>query len=261
MSDKAGAEGLFCWHELGTRDAAGAKKFYGELLGWNMSDQPMGDMGTYTLLRLGETDVGGLYEMAGPMFENVPPHWLGYVRVTSADDTANRCEKLGGAIVMAPMDVPDVGRVAVLKEPTGAHFAIFQPGSHRGDSFEPNAVGGFCWDELITRDTEAAGNFFTSLFGWSTNVQEMGGQQYTMFMQGDVPACGMMQMPEEFGDAPSHFLSYITVDDCDAKLKQAEGLGAKPCGGPMDVEGVGRFAVITDPTGATVSIIKLVARG
>src|SRR5262245_47846441 len=98
--------GEFCWYELGTTDAADAKKFYGSLFGWDMADQPMGELGTYTLVQKDERDHAGLYEMKGPMFEGVPPHWLVYVAVASANDAAAKAQSLGGSIVMQPMDVP-----------------------------------------------------------------------------------------------------------------------------------------------------------
>jgi len=115
-------------------------------------------------------------------------------------------------------------------------------------------AGQFCWNELVTSDTKAAGEFYTKLLGWSAIEQDMGEFKYTMFKAGDEDAGGMMAIQKEWGDVPPHWMSYILVDDVDASTKKAEELGAKVCVPPMDIPNVGRFSTITDPTGASVSL-------
>ena len=117
--------------------------------------------------------------------------------------------------------------------------------------------GHFCWNELATKDTAAATKFFTELLGWTAKVEQMGPTKYTMFKAGDTDAGGMLQMTEEWGDAPPHWMAYIAVDDVDASVKKVEELGGKVCVPPTDIPPVGRFCVITDPTGANVSLITL----
>lgn len=121
MSTPEYRQGEFCWFEHGTRDAAAAKAFYAALFGWTADDTPMpGGTGTYTMLRLGGKDVGGLYEMGGPEFEGVQPHWLSYVWVDDVDTTVAKVEGLGGKLMRPPMDVPGVGQMASVIDPTGA---------------------------------------------------------------------------------------------------------------------------------------------
>ncbi len=116
--------------------------------------------------------------------------------------------------------------------------------------------GHFSWNELATKDTKAAGDFYTKLLGWTTAEMDMGsGGKYTILKDGEAMVGGMMQMTEEWGDLPPHWMSYITVENVDESCKHVEKLGGKVCVPPTDIPEVGRFSVITDPTGGTVSLI------
>lgn len=123
---------------------------------------------------------------------------------------------------------------------------------------EPIAHGTICWAELGSTDVEAAKKFYTELLGWKLKGSEAAGMNYTEIVVGDKHIGGMYQITEECGgDRPSHWMSYVAVDDVDASAKRAEELGGKVCMPPMDIPNVGRFCVINDPTGATISLIKL----
>src|SRR5688500_16253497 len=118
---KRHAPGTFSWIELGTSDPAGAKKFYQSIFGWTAMDVPMGPEFVYTILQLEGQDVGALYKlMPDQVSMGVPPNWLSYVEVQSADDAAGKAKQLGGSVVVEPMDVPQSGRFAVIQDPQGA---------------------------------------------------------------------------------------------------------------------------------------------
>jgi predicted enzyme related to lactoylglutathione lyase len=117
--------------------------------------------------------------------------------------------------------------------------------------------GTFCWNELATKDAGAAAQFYTELLGWSANEQQMGPTKYTTFKAGDKEVGGMLQMTEEWGDMPPHWMAYIAVDDVDASAKKVEELGGKVCVPPTDIPSVGRFCVVNDPTGSAISLITL----
>ena len=120
------------------------------------------------------------------------------------------------------------------------------------------AHGTFCWNELVTRDTGKAKNFYSELIGWEATDSGMPGMDYSMFKAGDKEAGGMMAMPAEVPkEVPSHWMAYITVDDVDALAAKVPELGGTLLYGPEDVPNVGRFCTIQDPTGAVVSLIKL----
>jgi predicted enzyme related to lactoylglutathione lyase len=124
------APGSFCWIELATTDGEAAKKFYGELFGWEAQDNPMGPGMVYTMLKLNGKDVGALYEK-GEEMKQVPTHWASYVSVESADEIAAKAKSLGGAVIMEPFDVMEHGRMAVITDPTGAVFSIWQDKQHK----------------------------------------------------------------------------------------------------------------------------------
>ncbi len=114
--------------------------------------------------------------------------------------------------------------------------------------------GTFCWNELITNDVEKAGDFYTSLIGWEKATMP-GGMPYTLWKADGNDAGGMMARMPEMGDVPSHWMSYITVEDVDDLASKVEGLGGKVLCPPNDIPNVGRFTIIADPTGATVGLI------
>ena len=249
--------GTFCWVELGTSDSDAAKTFYSQLFGWTFIDNPMGDMGVYTMLQVDGKNIGGLYKLMPDMVaQGVPPHWLSYVSVASADESVEKAKAEGATIVNGPFDVSTAGRMAVIKDPTGAVFAIWEGKDTNGAAIY-NVPNTLCWNELGTNDTGRAGEFYSNLFGWSRDTQTFGPMEYTMFKNGDRGAGGMYQITPEMGPIPPHWLAYFAVDDCDAKVQKASELGARVMKPADDIPGVGRFAILIDPQGAAFAIIKL----
>ncbi len=249
------APGTFCWVELGTTDGEAAKKFYTALFGWGFVDIPMEQGGVYTMLTQEGREVGALYQMPSEMTsQGIPPNWLSYVLVKSADESAATAKSLGGTLFKEPFDVMDVGRMAVIQDPTGAVFAIWQAGTHKGSGITgvPNSL---CWNELTTSDVAKAGDFYTGLLGWGKNVQQMGDMTYTSFMSGERPAGGMYAPPP--AGVPPHWLAYFAVEDTDAMVKKANELGASTVMPPTDIPDTGRFAILEDPQGAAFALIKL----
>ncbi len=251
------APGTFCWVDLSTTDAEGAKAFYTKLFGWETVDAPAGPDMVYTMLKIGGKNVGGLYQMGQEQqSQGMPPHWLSYVSVADVEESAARAKSLGGQVLQEPMDVMDSGRMALVQDPIGAVLALWQPGEHQGADLA-NEPGSFTWNELATADTQKAGQFYTSLFDWSTQIQEMPETTYTTFLNGDRMNAGMLQMTEEWGDIPPHWMVYFAVADCDQSAEKAKDLGGQVHVPPTDIPPVGRFAVIQDPQGGLFTIIKL----
>jgi uncharacterized protein len=249
------APGSFCWVELGTTDQSEARKFYQALFGWDAAEQPMGPGGTYTLFRRAGRDVAAGYRLR-PDQKGVPPSWQVYVRVASADDAAGRARELGATVLAAPFDVFDAGRMALLQDPTGAVFAVWEPRRNNGLGIvdEP---GAFCWAELVAKDPAPAATFYKSLFGWGTR----GDPRYTEWTLGGRSIGGMIQIQKDWGEVPPHWLVYFQVEDCDRSVEKAKGMGAKVEMGPQDFPGVGRIALLSDPQGARFYVIKLTGVG
>lgn len=120
--------GAFHWNELRTRDVAAAKAFYADVAGWQAEDMPMpGGQGTYTIFNNADGPVGGMVDMTAMMPAEVPAHWAAFVAVDDVDGAVTAAEKGGGKILMPAFDVPDVGRIAIVEDPTGAAIGIMTP--------------------------------------------------------------------------------------------------------------------------------------
>jgi uncharacterized protein len=243
--------GDFCWNELHTPDGEGAKKFYTSLFGWANVDMPIPDGGVYVTLNKSGRAVGALYEN-----KTAHPAWLLYVWVTKVDEAAEKAKSLGGTLIQPPFDVMEVGRMAVVADPTGAHFALWETRGMSGFGVV-NEPGAFCWGELATTDTAAAERFYTALFGWTTKHSDGAGDMpYTELHLGDRGIGGMYAITPEMVGIPSNWSPYICVADTDATVDSAKAKGAQVMF-VKDIPHVGRFAMIIDPQGAMFSVIKL----
>lgn len=251
------APGTFCWVELATTDGEAAKKFYSGLFGWTPDDRPMGPGMVYTMLNLGGKNAGALYQMEPEkLAQGIPAHWMSYVSVASADETTAKAKELGATLLAGPFDVMTFGRMAVLQDPTGAVFSLWQPRDTAGAGVV-NAPNSFCWNELMTSDTTKDGDFYSGLFGWGRDTQNFGPLEYTMFANGGRAAGGMLKITPEMGKIPPNWVVYFAVDDCDAKTRKATELGASVMKPPADIPNIGRFSILTDPQGAAFALIKL----
>jgi predicted enzyme related to lactoylglutathione lyase len=250
--------GTFSWTDLATTDAAGAKKFYGELFGWTFDDMPAGPGMTYSMCKLGKETACALYEKGAEM-KDVPSHWAAYVTVDDIEATTRKAATLG-KVVKEPFDVMDVGRMSVVQDPSGAVLCLWQAVKHIGATVtkEPGAT---CWVELYTTNVDAAGKFYVQTIGWETSNFDMGPMgTYTLFSRAgegkDGQIGGMMAMPPDMKGVPSNWLVYFQSEDVDASVKKVEALGGKVVMPPMDIPNIGRFAIAQDPQGATFSIYK-----
>jgi uncharacterized protein len=238
------------WVDIGVHDIPAAIEFYGKVFGWKAEDQGP-DSGGYQMFTLRGKSVAGL----GPAQNPGPPYWTSYVTVSDLDETLLQVEKEGGAVIMPGMDVLTAGRMGIAADPTGAVFAMWQPGEHIGAQLV-NEHGTLCWNELSTRDTEKAKAFYTAL-GWNAQTDSEMGMEYTQFMVGDRSVAGMMAMnPDMPAEVPSHWMVYFAVDDADAAVERIKAAGGNTVTDLMDIS-VGRFAVVTDNQGAPFAVIKL----
>jgi uncharacterized protein len=252
------SKGAFSWPELATTDQKSSVAFYRGLFGWDVDEQPIGPTETYSMFKMRGKEVGASYTMRPEERQTgAPPHWNAYVTVSSADDAAKRAQELGGKVFAPAFDVMDVGRMAVLQDPTGAVFQVWEPKKHIGARIldEPGAL---CWTELSTRDTKGAESFYTQLFGWVAKRSNPGSpMEYTEFSVDGKPSIGMMPMPDHMpAQVPAYWMPYFQVTDCDSSASKAKELGGTLAVPPMDIPGTGRFAVVHDPQGATFAIFK-----
>lgn len=246
-------KGLFTWHELLTKDTEAAKAFYGAVVGWGTQAVPDPAM-AYTLWTNANGPVGGLMSLEAAQQPEGHAHWMGTISVADIDATFARAGELGATVHAPVHEIPNVGRFAVLADPTGAAFCVMQP-SDPGAPLDPRELGRFSWNELWTSDPEAAWAFYSGLFGWvETGTMEMGpGVTYRMF--GRTGEASMGGIAQKAPQAPaSAWLFYATVENADEAGERAKGLGAQIFMGPMDVPGGGRIVGGMDPQGAGFAI-------
>lgn len=248
-------QGTFSWADCITTDAATAKQFYMDLLGWEANDVPMGGGAMYTMYEQDGVIVAGL----GPMQQalqasGVPSHWANYISVDDVDALAEKVTELGGTVVAPPFDIFENGRMMTIQDPTGATVSFWQAKSHIG-AYMVNCPGAMMWNELSTRQVEAAQDFYGKLLGWTFETDETG---YTMIRNNGRPNGGLVRMDESYGDMPSAWTAYFHVADIEAAVKKVPELGGVVLndGAIMDAGAAGRFAMINDPSGAHVHIMQ-----
>lgn len=232
--------GTFCWVDLSTYDAEGARAFYGELLGWEFGDSELTG-GVYTVCLVGGDAVAAIVQQ-----DERPGHWNSYVTVASADETAAKAKGLGAAVIEEPFDVMKAGRLALFADPGGAVLCVWQPGEHTG-ARRVNDPGCFCLNQLNTHDPQRAAAFYGDLFDWEIrrNADEppYWGIENRGWLNG-----GIMQLPDD--GTPPHWLVYFTAEDLDASEGKVGDLGGTMVVPPTSVPPEGRILVARDPQGA-----------
>ncbi|MDX6643491.1 MAG: uncharacterized protein QOD76_1453 [Solirubrobacteraceae bacterium] len=243
--------GTFSWTDLTTTDQNGAKAFYGGLFGWEANDMPMGDDAVYSMMQLGGKDVAAIAPQQQQQRDaGVPPLWNSYVSVESADAAADRAKELGATVHAPPFDVFEAGRMAIIQDPQGAVFEVWEPRQHFGAQLV-NAPGALCWNELYSPDLDASSAFYSGLFGWTTQPFESSPDPYLIIQVGDRGNGGIRGLAEP--TMPPNWLVYFAVDDIDAGLAKVEELGGTKMMGPIDI-GIANIGVVQDPQGAVFAL-------
>ena len=253
MTSKGPWPGRFIWHDLVTKDAARAQTFYAQLFGWTFQESQMAGF-SYRMIMAGPGPIGGIMqEPSIPM-----AHWMPYVAVEDVDSAAKKCKELGGSVCVGPTDIPNTGRFAVIGDPQGGYLSIYR-GNEASQGFDPDqpVPGRVCWNELLTTDDKAACRFYADMFGWRDQPKDMGPMgTYHVQMLRDQQAGGIMRNPQPQPGMPPCWIAYFLAPDLDASARKAQALGATICIPPSPIPGIGRFAYLTDPTGAMFALFQ-----
>jgi len=263
--------GVPCWIDTSQPDPQAAVAFYGGLFGWEFEDQmPPDAPGNYFIARLRGGDVAAVSTPP----EGAPPMamWNTYIWVDSADDTAGKVRDAGGQVVTDPFDVMDAGRMAVVTDPEGAVFCLWQANQHKGAQIV-NEQGSLNFNGLNTRDLDGAKAFYGSVFGWDVLDLGGGGQMWQVPGYGDFlektdpglrkrmqeagappgfedVVAQITPIPDDQPDTPAHWSVTFGVDDAEATAAKARKLGGQVVVPPFDAPWV-RLTVLADPQGAT----------
>ncbi|MFI7498020.1 VOC family protein [Streptomyces sp. NPDC049687] len=246
-------EGTPCWADAMFSDVESAKNFYGDVLGWTFGEA-QSEYGNYTQAYVdGKAVAAVVPPMPGQEGQS---QWCLYFASPDAAATAAKIRAAGGEVLMEPMRVGEFGTMCLAREPSGAVFGVWQAGTHEG--FEAQAApGAYGWAEVFTREPERADRFFRAVFPYTARQMEDDAVDYRMFNVGDTTVLGRMKMTEEFPpEVPSYVNVYFVVSDVDDAVAKATKLGGVLRFGPTDSP-YGRFAALSDPQGASFSVIDI----
>jgi len=248
--------GRFVWHDLLTTDPETAAAFYTSVFGWGTAPYEIPGVTTLTVWTAGDVPVaspGRLENEPWTAAAGLGPHWLTYIGARDVDATVAHAERLGARVLAPALDLPSIGRYAVLADPQGAVFAAFRPAATVPDAPRPGSIE---WHELATTDPRAAFAFYSAVFGW---VEIGAGDDVVttlVFGRPNGPPLGVIRRigRDEHGPA---WLGYTTVGDVDRVADDATRGGGRVVAGPMDAPGGGgRIVVCEDPQGARFGALQ-----
>ncbi len=253
--DTAWPGGTPCWVDLGVDDIDRARAFYTGLFGWDIPPGPP-EAGGYSMCLHGGRPAAGIGPKMGP--PEMPSTWTTYLAADSLDDVAARITAAGGQLMVGPMDVMDVGRMAVAADPGGAAFGLWQARAHTGAQVA-NEPGSLCWNENMSRDFDGNKAFYHSVFGYDYDDMSGGGFSYATLKLGDDIVGGIGGLPADVpAEVPAHWSTYFAVADTDAAVDKVTGLGGSLLRPAWDSP-YGRMATVADDQGAAFSVIAVTA--
>jgi hypothetical protein len=254
--------GKWVWFELRSTDVEKSKAFYSELLGWQIQPQEMGGA-KFELVKTGGKDVATISATQG----KAKSHWIPFVSVADVDATVKAIEEQKGKVVMPANDLPDIGRFAIVSDPNGAEFAVFKGAKgDEPDSQSAPVPGQFVWNEYLSKNKkqhQAALAFYPATLGYVTSQMQMGegkkASSYDMLsVKGeggqDMPRAGVQ--PAKPASLGGQWLPWVTVEDTDAIVALTKKLKGKVLTKPHDIPNVGRAAIVADPTGGAIGVLK-----
>ena len=243
--------GRFVWFDYVSNEARRAQAFFGELFGWKTKDVPMPGGRSYTTIVVGDVAIGG-YTQPPP----VNTHWLSYLQVADARATAAKVTSLGGTVAKPPFAIGDFATLALVVDPLGAAFALWQPSQVQDGGDYKGTDGAWIWNELYSSDPARSVAFYKGIGGFEVEAMKMGGggpgpDRYEILNFDGKGRAGIMKLP----GIPPHWMPYVKVASTDATVEKAKRLGAV-VKIVETVPGIGRGAVFNDPQGTPLGILQ-----
>lgn len=240
--------GKFVWFEHFSNDVDQARRFYEAFVDWRVTAMPIG-LEFYHLALNGKDALGGFRQMP----PGGRPGWVGYLSVDNVDESCAAAQAAGARVLLAPTSFPPMGRGAWLVDPTGGVFSIWTAALGDRPDVTPLPAGDWCWNELVTPDPETALAFYRRVFGYESRpVPRPQGGVYTRLLADGIERAGIVACP--LPDMPAHWVPFLNVPSVDTMLERADALGAKIIVPARTVQGIGRYGMVQDPTGATVAV-------
>lgn len=247
--------GKFTWYDHVSNDIDAASAFYGALFGWTAQDVPLAAGGSYRMIMNGAEAIGGFV----PAPDGMPNHWNPYLSVADVDAALVRTVAAGATLLMPATEFAPWGWAATITDPAGAVLSLWRGTAGDRPDVAECPHGDWYWTELMAGDAEAELSYYERLFGYTHDTMQLGtGGPYYVLKAGDRARAGIMRAPES--GTPAAWLGYVSVGDCDATLASGGRRGARAVVPPTEIPGIGRFAVLRDPFGATTGVITPLTR-
>lgn len=256
MSIDGNDSGMPSWVDLTSPDPVATVRFYSELFGWDpWSLGPADITGGYVVFRFHGRDVAGVSRSRADQASS----WTIYFGVRDADETERAVIANGGSTLVPPTERADNRRMALLSDPEGAVFGVWEADPHPDDD-ATGSLGTMCWQQLMSRDVAGASAFYGAVFDWiatpHVSVTPYGSSMYAVLSQSGRDVAGMVQIdPSWSASLPAHWMVYFAVEDCDAAAAHAVELGGELSIEPDKLLDLGRTAVLGDPHGAVFSVM------
>lgn len=243
--------GSFVWHDLLTRDVAGAKRFYGELFGWRFEETKRADR-PYLIARAGAAPVAGIVDVSG--IADAGTQWLSFMAVTNVDVAVALFQSGGGKVLVQPLDLP-LARAAVVADPQGAPLGLAQIRRDIPDATQPT-TSHFFWQEYLARDAGQALDFYRKVAGYTPAVSDTRlGVEYHVLKKARGGA-GLFQLAATVVDVQPNWLPYVLVSDAASLAARVTALGGRVVVSAAPERRNGSLIVIADPAGAVLALQK-----
>ena len=241
--------GCFSWFSLMTSDTDRASEFYTNLLGWTTEEYEVPGMDNTIVFKASGREFGNPVPLEQ---QGVPSHWISYIACRDVDESCKQAEKMGGTVSAQPFDMPTIGRIPMITDPSGATFHLYTPEDKDQEvKATGNEPGQICWLELMVDDPAPLIPFYRGLFGWKVSEPvDMGGGAYYSFEAADEMTGGFMKRPQNMPIMPPIWMPYFMVHKIDPVVIKSKELGGKVHIEKQDVPETGKFSLIEDPTGA-----------
>lgn len=249
----ANTEGAPIWYELMTSDPDAAQEFYAKVVGWTVAPSGMEGTGDYRIVSAPDGHpVGGI--MKTPDDVPMPPGWFSYLSVDDVDAKVRQIEKLGGKVHMPPMEIPQVGRFAMVADPQGLVFYVIRGGMEDSKAFDYTAPGHCSWNELVTPDQKGALNFYGQAFGWK-NVENMPMGEMGVYAFIDHAGTRIGAVMQQQPQWPKRWTYYFRVPSISRAVEVAKAAGGAIHFGPQEVPGGDHIILGADPQGAAFALV------
>ncbi|MEU5715955.1 VOC family protein [Streptomyces sp. NPDC020403] len=248
--------GAPCWVSLIVHGLAATQEFYGRLFGWEFRPGP-DELGPYVRALLGGKEVAGIGQL--PPDRHLPIAWTTYLATDDADATTEAVRSCGGTVAVGPLDAGRAGRLAIVSDPGGAVFGVWQAAEHLGTALT-GAPGTPVWNELVTRETSSVAKFYQVVFGYEAEAVVSADFDYqTLSLEGR-PVAALHGVGHALPrDRGPHWMTYFEVADTDESAARVVELGGRVLQPPRNTSN-GRLATVADPEGAVFTIQRSAAR-